>query len=298
MGSLTPRRFSLGAWLALAFTLLSLLLTVMLTVFSDRTASNQVRLSIGANLAELANQTTSQLDQAMFERYREVRLIANRLNGTLDLVEVKREIDALQQSYPTYTWIGVTDPAGKVLVATRNMLEGADVSARPWFQNALKGQALGDVHDALLLAQLLGSRGEPMRLVDIAFPLKDDSGQTTGVLGVHLSWTWARKIEQAIFVPVGRSRTIDPLIISNTGAVLLGPPEVEGTVLKLASVDAANRGERGFVRETWSDGEEYLVGFSSDRGFEDYPGLGWRVLVRQDLDEAYAPVDQMHRRML
>ncbi|PZO16633.1 MAG: hypothetical protein DCF26_11150 [Burkholderiales bacterium] len=298
MGSLTQRRFSLGAWLALAFTLLSLLLTVMLTVFSDRTASTQVRQSIGANLAELANQTTSRLDQAMFERYREVRLIANRLNGPLDLAEVKSEIDALQQSYPTYAWIGVTDPAGKVLVATRNMLEGADVSARPWFQNALNGQAMGDVHEALLLAQLIGSQGEPLRFVDIAFALRDGAGQVTGVLGVHLSWRWAREIEQAIFVPVGRSRTIDPLIVSRTGAVLLGPPEVQGTVLNLPSVDAANRGERGFVRETWPDGENYLVGYSSDQGFEDYPGLGWRVLVRQDLDEAYAPVDQMHRRML
>lgn len=134
-----------------------------------------------------------------------MRLIANRLNGPLDLAVVKREIDALQQSYPTYAWIGVTDPSGKVLAATRNMLEGADVSQRPWFQNALKGQAMGDVHEALLLAQLMGSPGgEPMRFVDIAFPLKNNDGQITGVLGVHLSWKWARDIEQAIFVPVGR----------------------------------------------------------------------------------------------
>jgi PAS domain S-box-containing protein len=299
MFKLAQRRFSLGAWLALAFTLLSLLLTVMLTVFSDRTASTEVRRSIGNNLAELANQTTSRLDQAMFERYREVRLIANRLNGPLDLAKVKREIDALQESYPTYAWIGVTDPSGKVLAATRNMLEGADVSQRPWFQNALKGQAMGDVHEALLLAQLMGSTGgEPVRFVDIAFALKDDAGRVTGVLGVHLSWKWAREIEQAIFVPVGRSRTTDPLIISSTGAVLLGPSELEGTVLQLPSVEAAQRRERGFVRETWPDGKDYLVGYSSDQGFEDYPGLGWRVLVRQDLMEAYAPVNQMHSRML
>ena len=293
------RRVSLGAWLALAFTLLSLLLTVLLTVFSDRTASTQVRRSVGTNLAELANQTTSRLDQAMFERYREVRLIANRLNGTLDLAKVRSEIDALQLSYPTYAWIGVADPTGQVLAATRNLLEGADVSQRPWFQNALKGQAMGDVHEALLLARLLGSPGdEPVRFVDIAFPLKDDKGQITGVLGVHLSWKWAREIEQAIFVPVGRSRAIDPLILSSTGAVLLGPPDVEGSVLQLHSVDEALQGKQGFVRETWPDGRDYLVGFSSDHGFADYPGLGWRVLVRQDLDEAFAPVDQMHSRML
>lgn len=290
---------SLSAWLALAFTLLSVLLTLLLTLLSDRTASRQVRENIGANLAELANQTTSRLDRSMFERYREVQLMAQRLNGALDLSAVRTEIDHLQQSYPTYAWIGVTDPAGKVLVATRNMLEGVDVSARPWFGNALRDKPMGDVHEALLLAKLLGSQdGEPLRFVDLAFPLRDAQGQLTGVLGVHLSWQWASDIKQAIFVSVGRSRTVDPLIVSSAGMVLLGPPDVQGRVLKLSSLDAAGRGENGNMRETWPDGKDYLVGYSSDRGFNAYPGLGWRVLVRQNLNEAYAPVNQLHLRVL
>lgn len=299
MTLLQSKNLSLSAWLALAFTLLSVMLTLLLTLLSDRVASTQVRESIGANLAELANQTTSRLDRSMFERYREVQLMANRFNGELDLAQVRTEINRLQESYPTYAWIGVTDPAGKVLVATLDMLEGADVSTRPWFGNALKDQPMGDVHEALLLAKLLGSpNGEPLRFVDIAFPLRSDVGQITGVLGVHLSWQWARDIEQAIFVPVGRSRTVEPLIVSRTGTVLLGPPDVQGSVLTLASLEAAGRGEHGNVQETWPDGKNYLVGYSSDSGFDTYPGLGWRVLVRQELGEAYAPVNQLHRRML
>jgi PAS domain S-box-containing protein len=294
-----PRDFSLGAWLALAFTLLSVLLTVLLTVFSDRAASAQVRASIGANLAELANQTSSRLDRSMFERYREVRLIADRLQGNADLPQVRREIDALQQSYPLYAWIGVTDAAGTVLTATRSMLEGVDVSTRPWFRHALDDRHMGDVHEALLLERLMGRPGdEPLRFVDIAFPLSDAAGQTTGVLGVHLSWNWVSEIQDAIFVPVGRSRTVEPLIVSATGLVLLGPPGVQGTVLQLPSLEAAGRGERGHVTETWPDGRPYLVGYSRDAGFDAYPGLGWRVLVRQALDEAYAPVNQLHQHML
>lgn len=299
MSFLKSTDFSLGAWLALAFTSLSVLLTLVLTVVGDQAASTKVREGIGSNLAELADQTTSRLDSSMFERYREVKLIANRLRGELDLSKVRAEIDSLQQSYPTYAWIGVTDPAGKVLVSTRNMLEGADVSARPWFGNALKNQPMGDVHEALLLSSLLGNEGgEPLRFVDIAFPLRNDQGQTTGVLGVHLSWQWARDIEQAIFMPVGRSRVVEPLIVSRDGMVLLGPSVLQGRVLKLTSLETAGRGERGYVQETWPDGKKYLVGFSSDRGLGPYPGLGWRVLVRQELSEAYAPVNQLHRHLL
>lgn len=290
---------SLGAWLALAFTVLSVLLTLLLTMLGERTASTEVRENIGANLAELANQSTLRLDRSMFTRYREVRLLANRLDGELDLEEARTEIDSLQRSYPHYAWIGLTDPAGRVLVASQKMLEGADVSARPWFSDALRDKAMNDVHAARLLAKLLGSSGEdPPRFVDIAFALRDSSGQITGVLGVHLSWEWASELQQTIFVSVGRSRTVEPLIVSHTGEVLLGPADVQGKVLRLPSLDAAGRNENGYTRETWPDGKEYLVGYSSDRGFDAYPGLGWRVLVRQSLQEAYAPVDQMHRRLL
>ncbi|WP_159595897.1 PAS domain S-box protein [Hydrogenophaga sp. BPS33] len=294
------RRLSLGAWLALAFTALSLLLTVSLTLLSDRMASTQVRAGIAGTLGVLAQQTTSRLDRAMFERYREVRLIAQRLQGVTDPVAVRQAIDEVQKSYPYYAWIGVTDTAGVVRTATRGMLEGVDVSSRPWFRNAMADKAMGDVHDAVLLAQLLGTPGggEPLRFVDIAFALTDATGATTGAVGVHLSWNWATDIQQAIFAPVNRHRTVDMLIVSSNGTVLLGPADVQGKTLQVPSLEAAGRGETGHSTEVWPDGKTYVVGYSRDSGYDVYPGLQWRVLVRQTQEDAYGPVNQLHRQML
>ena len=68
------------------------------------------------------------------------------------------------------------------------------------------------------IEQLLGpADGEPLRLVSIAFPLKDAAGQTAGVLGVQISWKWAGEIRDAIFGPVTRHRAVELLIVSNTG---------------------------------------------------------------------------------
>ena len=88
------------------------------------------------------------------------------------------------------------------------------------------------------------------------------------------------------------------LILRHAGTVLLGPSDVQGTRLQVPSLEAAGRGASGHSRETWPDGKSYLVGHSRDAGFDAYPGLDWRVLVRQPLDEAYAPVNQLHQRML
>ncbi|MEO6319395.1 MAG: hypothetical protein ABIR56_01855 [Polaromonas sp.] len=68
---------SLGLYLAVCFSLLSILLTLILLLVIDITVTKQAKASIGANLAELAYQMSYRLDRAMFERYREVQLMAD-----------------------------------------------------------------------------------------------------------------------------------------------------------------------------------------------------------------------------
>ncbi|MES3002689.1 MAG: ATP-binding protein [Pseudomonadota bacterium] len=295
----SPARVSLGAYLAAAFSLMSILLTMVLVLVIERTASVQVEKSIGANLAELAHQTATRLDRAMFERYREVGLIANRLGSQASPIQVRAELEALQVSYPYYAWIGATDLEGKVRASTGGLLTGQDVSKRPWFSNALDGKYVGDVHEALLLAKLLGPApgSEPPRFVDVAFPVRDPAGRAVGVLGAHLSWEWARDIQRVIFVAVDSERDVEPLIVSESGSVLLGPQDMNGRKLATASIQAAAAGTAGYGVETWPDGVSYLVGHASTKGHRDYPGLGWKVLVRQPVSEAFEPVRELQRRV-
>ena len=294
-----PAQYGLGSWLAFAFSLLSVLVTAVLVMVSEAISADQVRSSIGSNLAELAHQTTSRLDRSMFERYREVRLLAERISGESDRAGVRSELEAMQQTYPNYAWIGLVDPQGRVVASTGALLHGSDVSARPWFRNAQAGANVGDVHEALLLAKLLPRpNGEPLRLVDLAFPVTWPGSAQPGVLGVHLSWQWARDIESAIFMPVRRNRTVEPLIVSAQGVVLLGPGDAEGRPLDVPSLAAASAGAAGYRTERWPDGKDYLVGYAADKGYMGYPGMGWRVLVRQELEVAYEPVRDLQQRLL
>jgi PAS domain S-box-containing protein len=284
--SLLPRR--LGAWLALAFTLLTIVLTVLLVTVVEHRNAEQVETSIGHGLSELALQTSDKLERGMYERYREVRLMAQRQGLRRDT------LDQMQDSYGYYSWIGVAGLDGKVQVAARGLLEGADVSKRPWFQDALRGKHAGDVHEALLLAKLLPQREEPWRFVDVAFPVLDAAGQPQGVLGVHLSWQWARDVERSVFAPTAARRRVEALIVDAAGTVLLGPPGWQGSRLSLPSLKAAREQEDGgYLVEKWPDGESWLVGYARGHGHADYPGLGWTVLVRQNVDDAYAPVRRL-----
>ena len=295
-------RYGLGTWLALAFSLLSIFLTVLLVEVVDVAATRQVEASIGQGLRELAQQAADKLDRGMYVRYRELKLLAQRrdlLPAGGSREQRRAVLDSIQQSYEFYDWIGMAGVDGRVQVAGRGLLEGADVSQRPWFRNAVKGIHVGDVHEALLLSKLLPNQeGEPRRFVDIAFPYKDADGKTLGVLGAHLSWQWARSVERSVIAPLATRGKVDALIVGNDGRVLLGPSSLQGKKLDLPSLRAAQRQDAGYLVERWPDGSAYLVGFSRSRGFEAYPGLGWTVLVRQAELDAFAPARALRQRAL
>ncbi len=288
----------LSGYMALASSILSIVLTVVLVALVHKQATEHVKESIGYGLGELAQQTADKLDRGMFERYREVGLVARRigeLDPRADADKRRRMLDDAVDTYGYYSWLGFAAPDGTVLAAARGLLEGANVAQRPWFSNALKGIHIGDVHEAVKLAKLLPAPdGQPLRFVDVAFPVPGFAGQTAGVLGAHLSWQWAQDVERSVIKPIQAGREVQAVIASRGGQVLLGPQDLLGTTLDLPSMDLArNHKGVGYSLETWPDGKKYLVGHSQTRGYADYPGLGWVVLLRQEADNAYAPVRRL-----
>lgn len=295
------RPHSLAAYLALAFTLLSLLFTIILVEVVERAGNVEVKNSIGHGLGQLAGQTADKLDRGMFERYREVGLLAERqglVGAGVDTAQRRAILEQVQRSYGYYAWIGLVDMQGAVVAATGGLLEGVNVGQRQWYKNALGGHFVDDVHEAVLLAKLLPRQEEPWRFVDVAFPYHGADGKQAGVLGAHLSWEWARDVERSIIAPIAARGKVDALIVSKDGKVLLGPKDVLGKTLSQPSFQAAQGNTDGYIVEKWPDGTSYLVGYSRSKGFREYAGLGWTVLVRQDLEDAYEPVRRLRRHAL
>ena len=287
-------RLTLGAWLAAAFSLLTVLLTVVIALVIERKAGQDLATGIGSNLAMLSHQMANRLDRGMFERHREVQLMAARLERLPDDEDLmQRELDAAKGSYRYYLWIGVARADGVVLAASDDALVGENVASHPWFRQAQAGVNLGPVHEEVMLPRSIAPEGRPLRVYDVAFPFQ--SGGEKRVLGAHVSWEWAADVRRAVFGAT--SGSTEPLIVSREGLVLLGPDEFLGRTLELESLRMVRRGGYGHVTERWPDGRNYVVGYAPARGFLTSPGLGWSVLVRQDMDAAYRPVRALQRRV-
>jgi len=236
-----------------------------------------------SNLAGIASTTSGRLDRFMATRQQEMKLFAElqpmqqMWQGNPD--ELRSALEALQHSFE-FAWIGFADVNGNVVASTGGLLQGKSVSARPWFKQGLEKIAVGDVHEAILLASLLTQRAnnEPYRFVDIAVPVRDASGKVIGVLGGHLDWTWASNLIKDVEANDGNTDT-RLTILSKTGMVLVGPQKetirYEGD--ELADILKARDGT---FRET-ENGQQMLTAFHVGNGFRDYQGLNWIVTASQ-----------------
>lgn len=253
---------------------------------------------VATSLAEQAVAMADRLDRDMATRYHEIGTLADLepLRGVWqgDPTVLRGVLDRLQASYPDYAWIGYSTLDGKVVAATKGMLEGLSVAQRPWFIAATTKPFVGDVHEALLLAKLLGPRtdSEPFRFVDVAYPVRDAGGKIIGVIGAHLSWDWASEVRRAILATNSQFSTADISILDGSGRVLLG--NGMNTVMLSPEQIAAIRAKGSGVGLAYGkDSAQWLTGYAASTGYRDYPGLNWIVVARLPISVANAPVNDL-----
>lgn len=294
---LLPRALAFRVALAFALLAFTLILALGITVRSaaDMLLDDQTRLM----LTQLAAGTRDRLERRLGAFAGDVRdraqaEVLDNPGGRSDYR--RRSIEALRNARPEISWIGFIRADGTVSEASGGLLEGVNVAERPWFKRALKDIPLTDVHEAKLLQSLLGRPGgEPLRFVDVAYPLRDGEGRLLGVLGAHVSWEFARVMVRETLQLHYRVRGLDILIYDARGAVLLGPPGEPALPGDLAArIQDAN--EVVLLEDNRPGG--HVVAFSATRGIRDAESLGWVVAVRQDVDSAQAPLRRLDRHLL
>lgn len=313
---LNPHRsFKTRLGLAIATTIL--LFSLLLSWIVGNTSKAQIKAGSRHFMEQLAYQMSRNLDRHMFVYYQEIQTLAT-LEAIRDsqqpLTSKRALLNQLQTAYKNYAWIGLTNSDGVVVASTNQILEGKNVSKRPWFIQGQQGPTVEDVHDAKLLAPLLPNPDpsrEPLRFVDIAAPIHDttDANQFTGVLGAHLYWNWAKGVRDDLLKPLQNRYHVEAMILSQSGEVLLAPTVAPGSnpipsnpnwfssLPDLKSIQTAQQGKRGSFVEQWQDGT-YLTGFAATQGHENYPGLGWIVLVRQSTQEAFATAITLQKQII
>lgn len=268
-----------------------LLLALVHGILSGWEAERVLNQEVGTSLAAVAEGLSSRLNGDMQARSALTQVLTQ-VEALSDPAVAQRIVDQMGDQDPALAWAGITDKDGKVVAGTRGILVGQSIAQRPVYVEGIKGTFMGDVHEAVLLAKLLPNvTGEPLRFVDVSAPIKGQDGSVRGVVAVHYSWDWARRLVTDPLSPMQGRSGLETILVAADNRVLLGPRDLLGTLLPLESTRRAREGMVGWRVERWPDGKDYITGFAADQRQRVVKGLAWTVLVRQPVEIAYAPAD-------
>lgn len=262
-------------------------------------SSQNLREESGGALVVTAETMGDQLDQHMWARYGEVEILAQLepFRNPTNINRTRELINQFKDTFPMFSWIGLTDEAGTVIAATDEILEDASIAERPVYLEAQNAPFIGDVHEAVLLAELLPNpSGEVMQFVDISIPLSTTN--PSPVLATHLSWEWAQGVEQQVIAPLEADKGVELFVISGRDQiVLLGPEEWVGKQLSQEMI-AISDSSTSWQEVEWPDEGDYVTAVVPTDGYLDYGGLDWTVLARQPVSIAFQPANQLVQTLL
>ncbi|CAL62794.1 Hypothetical protein; putative exported protein; putative PAS and GGDEF domains [Herminiimonas arsenicoxydans] len=271
-----------------------------LFVLIDHFAANYAREQARERLQQLSWQMRDSLDLGMQHAANHARTIADlpMVRDADDAAVIRQIFSNIRQYFPDYAWIGLTDRQGRVFAGSEGLLEGADVSQRNWFSGGKIGLFTGDYHPAVLLENKLSRPDGSWRFVDIALPVTHSNGEFRGVLGVHLSWDWARGIAHELLVPTDRQYQVEVIVVRDDGMIILGPDYLEETSINTDSLNLSRIGSTGAIAETWADGRRYLTGYAQTGLRNPDASVKWSVLIRQPEEIALADFRGLQHQIL
>jgi len=123
----------------------------------------------------------------------------------------------LKSSYPGLGWIGVTDATGAIVAGNASIGTDKGAKAKPWLSQGASGLWIGLIEESTV-------KGSAPFFGDMSVPLKDTSGQPSGVIAAHLTWPWAAALDS--------HGTAQSLILNDAGMVAVGPAWLRDTVWK------------------------------------------------------------------
>ena len=263
-------------------------------VFLMRSVEHRLVAAAGEELTIAAAEVSDKLDRLLFERYGDTQMMARVFAlRSSDSRYLSSYLGWMKATYaPVYLWLGVTDGQGTMIASTESSLQGNDYSKTSWFQRARNTRTIQiddvEAHDA----------DNGVETVAFTAPILDAEGTFLGVVTSRVAMSVLEDVTtrtvRSLEVRQEFTGPVTFQMVTKQGRVFVdsdllhkGPLNIQES--GLLSAKASQSGEPGFVEEDYRGGP-VVTGYAHTKGFGEFPGLGWYVLVRMDRERILDPI--------
>lgn len=288
----SSRRYGWLPFLIVLVTILALGIGAVLLRYVER----RLVWAAGEQLTLAAAEVSDKLDRLLFERYGDMNMMARAFAlRSLDRAYLGSYLAWMKTAYaPMYDWIGVTNQQGVMIAATEQSLAGRDYSQSEWFRRAheTRQAVVGDVgsHDA----------DQGVQTVAFTAPILDAEGTFLGVITARVAVPVLENVTTRTIRSLQRREgfggAIEYQMLAKSGEVFVDstvPLQEKFNLLELGlpSAKLSQAGEPGYViEEHLRRHVQVVTGYAVTKGYGEFPGLGWTVLVRIDRDAILGPI--------
>lgn len=252
----------------------------------------------GKHLTSTATAMTQTLDRVLFERYTDIRLLANEslIREGTSQAKTNRLLQ-YKRLYRYYSWLGLTDATGHLIASTDQPLPQGTVETIPEWHTILQREPVRLLFD-LFDADSREPGGGPS--VGFAAPIHDSTESFQGVVASRVPIDRLKPIlEQESRLREGKDDIHDWLLLDQKGTIVIeklppnSPGETNRPLLRSSALAMADPNP-GFVEEMDERRQvPVLTGYARTKGYDSFRGFDWIVLIRVDRAQAYAPIDRL-----
>ena len=286
------RRYRWLPVLIVVMTVLALGLGTFLLQYVER----RLVAASGEELMLASAEVSDKLDRLLFERYGDAQMMARAFAlRSSDRAYLSGYLTWMKAAYaPVYLWLGVTNQQGVMIASTEGSLIGQEFGQSQWFQSARMRRKV--VHDDVMSHEA----DNGIHTVAFTAPIIDSQGNFLGVITSRIAVPTIEEVTtrtiRSLEHRAGFVGLVEYQMLTRHGDVFVDSDlEHKGSLnlrtMGLPSAMASADGTPGFVEEEHLRRHVRIItGYASTKGFGEFPGFGWTVLMRMDRDYILEPI--------
>ncbi|MDQ0298931.1 methyl-accepting chemotaxis protein [Salibacterium salarium] len=273
--------------LIVSFLLVGLIPMGIAAYFIYQLSSDEIVLQEEESMEELAQSTASGMEQWLDRRLSEIKLTSQSEDIKSENVDDQLQLmNYVINQEDTFETVVFTDPEGIVRAhTTEDNIDELDLSDREYFQNGMSGN---DTISDVLVSNSTGNR-----IVVVASPVEDDSGEIIGVLSASVNFE--ALIAQYLDQENNELGNIEPVFVDGENTIQLHKNEdLIGTTVsesglneEWVSVFEQGKEEQGFSIVTENNGDETLSAFAP------IPLAGYGLYLTTPMDSVLSVTDHI-----
>lgn len=285
--------------ITLIFLILSLVPLTLMSYVVYQNGKKALKENLGATYQLLARQTIDKIDRTLYEVYRDVaawselevmdEIIAGDVDGKMTSFLI-----SLSQQYGYFSSISAMNRDGRVIASSRPEFIGRQFNANPFFKSAIKRKPyLEDLY--------FDATGQEW-VISFSFPItaKFQQDEVIGVLSARWKAEELVKLTQVLSHQGEESLHARIVLVQDEGLVISGPASRQAGLFEnlrindeLRKTILSDLSGNGYLIGKDEENKAALIAYARSKGYRDFPGMGWRILVLKDVETAFRSIDRL-----